>query len=61
MFNYNIWVLYFDTSLHLKWKPYLLLGYLAQPGLKVALNRGYAKGIAEEVERLLGTTVVLED
>ena len=61
MFNDIICVLYFDTLLHLKWKPYPLLGYLAQPGLKVALNRGCAKGIAEEVEWLLGTTVVPKD
>ena len=51
----------FVTSLNLYWKPYLLMGYLAQPCLKVALNRGCAKGMAEEVERLLGTTVVPKD
>ena len=61
MFNDIICFLYFDTLLHLKWKPYLLLGYLAQPGLKMVVDMGCAKSQAEQVERLLDTKIVPED
>ena len=37
------------------------MGYLAQPGLKMALNIGCANGIAGKVERLFGTRVVPDD
>ena len=51
----------FDTLLNLKLKPYLWLGYLAQPGLKMAVNMGCANVLAEEDEMLFGTTVAPED
>ena len=51
----------FDTLLNLKLKPYLWLGYLAQPGLKMAVNMGCANVLAEEDEMLFGTTVTPED
>ena len=53
--------LIFYISLNSKWKPCLLSGYLAQPGLKMAVNMGCANDLAEDGERLFGTTVVQED